>query len=79
MLESGDEVLAKQRCALELHGYEQSLQPEIRETDSQMREVKKHYAALHGYLWRRQSRRGFKQPKRRLEKLEAARKVLEDT
>ena len=40
MLETRDENVAKQVCALELHAYEQALRPEIKETGSKIQELK---------------------------------------
>ncbi len=53
MLEAGDESRAKQVCALELHAYEQALQPEIAETISKIQELKNRHAALHAQLYDR--------------------------
>ena len=53
MLETGDENVAKQVCALELHAYEQALRPEIKETGSKIQELKHKDTALHAELYDR--------------------------
>jgi len=53
MLDAGDESRAKQVCALELHAYEQALQPEIAETGSEIQELKNRDFALHAHLYDR--------------------------
>jgi hypothetical protein len=53
MLEAGDENLAKRVCALELHAYEQGLRPEIKETGSEIQELKQRDMALHAELYDR--------------------------
>jgi hypothetical protein len=53
MLETGDENVAKQVCALELHACEQALRPEIEKIRVEIQELKHRDRALHAELYDR--------------------------